>query len=316
MRDFDASTVSAPDGCDIYICRAGSGPPVLLLHGFPQTGLMWRDVAPLLAERHSVVVADLPGYGRSGCPKQVQDHSHMSKRNLAAILVAVMNALGHQQFAVVGHDRGARVAYRMALDHSKTITKAAVLDVIPTFEAWDRADARFALAYWPFVMLAQAEPLPEQILAMAAPTIVDDALSNWGSSPDAFPKEVREAYVDALSDPRRAHAICEEYRAAATIDRRHDQADLAKGRRIECPLLVLWSGNGALGSFYEHDGGPLAIWRNWARDVCGEALPWGHFFPEEAPAATARLLLDFLLIPEDPARGIRGGTGGRPPSSA
>lgn len=240
----------------------------------------------------------------------------MSKRNLAAILVAVMNALGHQQFAVVGHDRGARVAYRMALDHSKTITKAAVLDVIPTFEAWDRADARFALAYWPFVMLAQAEPLPEQILAMAAPTIVDDALSNWGSSPDAFPKEVREAYVDALSDPRRAHAICEEYRAAATIDRRHDQADLAKGRRIECPLLVLWSGNGALGSFYEHDGGPLAIWRNWARDVCGEALPWGHFFPEEAPAATARLLLDFLLIPEDPARGIRGGTGGRPPSSA
>lgn len=218
----------------------------------------------------------------------------MSKRNMAATLVAVMKALGHRQFAVVGHDRGARVAYRMALDHSQTVTSAAVLDVIPTLEAWDRADSHFALAYWPFVMLAQAEPLPEQVLATAAPAIVDDALSNWGTSPDAFGQEIRQAYVQALSDARRVHAICEEYRAAATIDRRHDQADLAKGHRIKCPLLVLWSEEGALGTMYDRDGGPLAIWRNWAQDVCGEALPWGHFFPEEAPAATAKLLLDFL----------------------
>lgn len=294
MRDFHAKRVSTSKGCDVFIRQAGSGPSVLLLHGFPQTGIMWRDVAPRLAERHSVTVADLPGYGRSGCPEQVPGHLHMSKRNMADILVAAMSELGHHQFVVIGHDRGARVAYRMALDHPKTITRAAVLDVIPTFEAWNRADAKFALAFWPFVILAQGEPLPEQILAAVPDAVVDDALSNWGTSPAAFTAEVRDAYIEALSDPGRAHAICEEYRAAATIDRQHDEADLAKGRRIKCPLLVLWSNSGALGSLYEREGGPLGIWRNWADNVRGEALPWSHFFPEEAPEPTAKLLLDFL----------------------
>jgi haloacetate dehalogenase len=294
MHNFHAKKVATPDGCDVFISQAGSGTPVLLLHGFPQTGLMWRDVAPRLAERHLVTVADLPGYGRSGCPNESPDHSHMSKRNMADILVAAMNSLGHDQFAVVGHDRGARVAYRMALDHPKTITKAAVFDVIPTFEAWERAEAKFALAYWPFAMLAQPQPLPEQILATAAAAVVDDALSNWGTRFDVFTCEVRDAYIGALSDPERAHCICEEYRAAATIDRHHDEADLANARHIKCPLLVLWSASGALASLYELEGGPLAIWPNWADDVCGEALPWGHFFPEEAPEATGKRLLDFL----------------------
>lgn len=294
MRNFAASIVPTPEGCDIFTNQAGSGPPVLLLHGFPQTGIMWRDVAPRIAERHLVIVADLPGYGRSGCPKKLPDGSHMSKRNMARILVAAMNELGHHRFAVVGHDRGARVAYRMALDHPGSIIRAAVLDVVPTSEAWARADAKFALAFWPFVMLAQAEPLPEQILATAAAAVVDDALANWGTPAAVFTRDVRDAYVEALSNPDRAHFICEEYRAAATIDRQHDETDLANGRQISCPLLVLWSGSGALGSLYELANGPLGIWRNWAADVRGEALPWGHFFPEEAPEPTAELLLDFL----------------------
>jgi haloacetate dehalogenase len=213
---------------------------------------------------------------------------------MANDMVSVMERLGFPRFSVAGHDRGGRVAYRLALDHPKRIERLAVLDVVPTETVWERADARFALAFWPWSLLAQPEPLPERILTAAADAIVDDALGQWGSRPGAFDPEIRAAYVRALGDPAHAHAICEEYRAAATIDREHDTADRAAGRRIACPVLALWSAAGALDTWYADESGPLALWQAWSDDVRGDALDGGHFFPEQAPERTAEALERFF----------------------
>ena len=293
FEGFESHHVEA-GGLEIFVRRAGGGDPVLLLHGFPQTHLMWRDVAPRLARRWSVVCADLPGYGWSGCPRDAADHAAHGKRAMARHLVEAMKTLGFDRFAVVGHDRGGRVAYRMALDHPQRVSHLAVLDVIPTADVWARADARLALGFWPWSLLAQPAPLPEWLLLAAPEAVVNNALDGWGSAATAFGADVRRAYVDALRDPEHVHAICEEYRAAATLDRSHDEADRASGARIGCPLLALWSGSGALNEWYVEAGGPLAIWQAWARNVHGFALSGGHFFPEERPDETADLLTDFL----------------------
>src|SRR5438093_43611 len=238
MDDFE--TTEIPTGeTSIFARWSGSGSPILLLHGFPQTHLMWRSVAPMLARNFTVVCPALRGYGRSGCPVSTQDHAPYAKRTMAQDMVIVMERLGFPHFSVAGHDRGGRVAYRMALDHPDRIDQAAVLDIVPTENAWERADDRFALDYWPWSLLAQPEPLPERILAAAAEAVVGDALEGWGSPAGVFPREVRAAYVRALRHPGHAHAICEEYRAAASLDREHDRADRAARRRIACPLLVL-----------------------------------------------------------------------------
>lgn len=279
----------------IFLRCAGAGPPLLLLHGFPQTHLMWRDVAPLLARHFTVICADLTGYGRSGCPPSTPDHARYSKRAMAADMARVMEHLGFRQFAVAGHDRGGRVAYRLALDHPERVRSLAVLDVVPTGSAWARADADFALGFWPWSLLAQDEPLPERILSNNAADIVDSALGHWGSAPESFPPEIRSAYADALRDPLHAHAICEEYRAAAAIDRDHDAADEKAGRRISCPVLALWSNKGPLNSWYEKEGGPLGLWKTFADQVSGEAVDGGHFFPEELPQRTTDALARFLL---------------------
>ena len=255
---------------------------------------MWRGVEPLLASSFTVVCADLRGYGRSGCPPSAPDHSPYAKRAMARDMVVVMERLGFPRFAVAGHDRGGRVAYRLALDHPDRVSALAVLDVLPTSTAWDHADARFALGYWPWSLLAQPEPLPEILLTSAAAAIVDHALDQWGSRADVFPPDVRAAYVDAFRHPDHAHSVCEEYRAAATLDREHDDADRASERRIACPLLVLWSARGPLGTWYAEHGGPLGLWRAWSDDVRGHALDAGHFFPEEAPEPTADALRGFL----------------------
>jgi haloacetate dehalogenase len=268
--------------------------PVLLLHGFPQTHLMWRAVAPLLARNFSVVCADLRGYGLSGCPPSAPDHAPYSKRTMALDMVGLMERLGHRRFFVAGHDRGGRVAYRLALDHPGRVSRLAVLDVIPTEAAWQRADARLALGFWPWSLLAQPEPLPEQILSAVPEAVIDNALSQWGSAAGAFAPDVRSAYVEALRDPGHAHAICEEYRAAAGLDRRHDRADQTAGRRIACPVLALWSAQGALGRWYQEDGGPVGIWRAWCDHVEGQAVDAGHFFPEELPDSTADLIGRFF----------------------
>jgi haloacetate dehalogenase len=291
----DAATAEIPAGeTTIFLRRLGSGSPVLLLHGFPQTHLMWRHVAPLLARDFTVVCADLRGYGRSGCPASTPDHAPYAKRALARDMVAVMERLGFPRFSVAGHDRGGRVAYRLALDHPDRVARLAVLDVVPTEAVWARADARFALGFWPWSFLAQPAPLPERLLAAGADAVVDDALGGWGSPAAAFDPEVRASYAGALRDPAHAHAICEEYRAAATLDREHDRADRAAGRRILCPLLALWSARGALDTWYAEESGPLALWRQWADDVQGHALEAGHFFPEEVPAPTADALRRFF----------------------
>ncbi len=279
----------------IFVRWSGSGPPILLLHGFPQTHLMWRAVAPLLARRFTVVCADLRGYGRSGCPATTPDHAPYAKRAMARDMMAVMKQLGFACFSVAGHDRGGRVAYRLALDHPSRVERLAVLDILPTGTVWERADARLALAYWPWSLLAQPEPLPERLITAAPEAVVDDALGAWGSPTAVFGPKIRAAYVEALSDSARVHAICEEYRAAATLDREHDDTDRKNGRRIACPILALWSGRGALGDWYAEAGGPLALWRAWGDEVQGRALEGGHFFPEEIPDETAEALERFFL---------------------
>lgn len=293
---FDSELIATHEA-SIFIRRGGAGPPLLLLHGFPQTHLMWRDVAPLLSRDFTVVCADLRGFGRSSCPPSDRSHSPYGKRAMARDMVRVMKALGYDRFAVAGHDRGGRVAYRMALDHPNSLRRLAVLDIVPTATAWDRADAEFALAFWPWTLLAQPEPLPERLLAAAPDAVIDDALGQWGSNANHFSSAVRAAYVEALSNPAHVHAICEEYRAAATIDREHDRADRERNKRIVCPLLALWSSKGGLNAWYADEGGPLALWRQWAGDVCGRAVDGGHFFPEERPEETAHALHEFFAAP-------------------
>jgi haloacetate dehalogenase len=296
MDDF-SSEMTETGEARIFLRRKGSGPPLLLLHGFPQTHLMWRDVAPLLAEEFTVICADLRGYGASSCPPSTIDHAPYSKRALAADMLTVMEKLGFSRFSVAGHDRGGRVAYRLALDHPARVEKLAVLDIVPTAEAWDRADARFALGFWPWTLLAQPEPLPERLIAAAPDAIIDSALNGWGTPANSFSSAARDGYIAALRDRDHIHAICEEYRAAAGIDREHDADDQRSGQRIACPLLALWSAEGALARWYEADGGPLALWRRWANRVEGAAVPGGHFFPEEHPIATADALRAFFLNP-------------------
>ena len=293
IEGFAAREVTTAQG-SVFCHEGGSGPPILLLHGFPETSLMWHGIAPSLATDFTVVAADLPGYGRSSCPPDEEGHKGMAKRAFATTLLQAMKALGHEHFAIIGHDRGGRIAYRAALDHPERVTAVAVLDVIPTYEVWDRADARLALSFWPFSLLAQPAPLPERLLLAAPEAIIDNALSEWGSPPETFPPWLREAYVAALSDPAHVHAICEEYRAAAGIDRELDRADLEAGRRIGCPLLALWSDAGGLATWYGNAGGPSGLWQRWARDVQGQPVQGGHFFPEEYPDATARAINEFL----------------------
>jgi haloacetate dehalogenase len=291
MQDFRTADIDTGE-TTIFTRWSGSGPPLLLLHGFPQTHLMWRDIAPILARDFTVVCADLRGYGQSGCPASSHDHAPYAKRAIARDMAGVMARLGFPRFAVAGHDRGGRVAYRLALDHCDAVARLAVLDILPIDIVWDRADARLALGYWPWSLLAQPAPLPETILAGSADAIVDNALNGWGSPHRAFPAEIRAAYIAALRAPGHAEAICEEYRAAASIDIEHDRADCDAGRKIACPVLALWAAGGPLEAWYPE--GPLALWRQWSDNVSGQAVDGGHFFPEVAPQRTAELLAAFF----------------------
>ena len=255
---------------------------------------MWRAVAPLLAERHTVVATDLAGYGASFRPAPTEDHAAHGKRAAAADRVEAMAALGFGSFAVAGHDRGGRVAYRMALDHPDRVERLAVLDVVPTGEVWARADRGFALGYWHWAFLALPAPLPERLIAGDPQAFFDlhvRAGMGLGKEPGRYPDEVLEVYRRALDDPGAVEAVCEDYRAGASIDVEHDDADRAAGRRIECPTLVLWAGRGGLPRFYAD---VLDVWRPWAPDVRGTAVEASHFMAEDRPEDTARELLTFL----------------------
>ncbi len=282
FEGFELATVDTGEAT-IRVRHGGTGPPLLLLHGHPQTHVMWHAVAPRLAERFTVVCADLRGYGGSSKPPTTPDHEPYSKRAMARDQIRVMAELGFEQFSVAGHDRGGRCAYRMALDHPGRVLELAVLDIIPTGEAWRRADMAFGLGFWHWFFLAQPAPLPERLI---------------GASPDAFyfragrelfAPEALEAYLRSVRDPATIHAMCEDYRAGATIDFELDEADRGK-RRIACPVLALWSARGELEEWYD----VLAIWRGWADDVRGRALDCGHFMAEEAPEEIASELAAFF----------------------
>ncbi len=287
---FETSQVEV-SGNTIFLRRYGKGPAILLVHGFPRTSLMWRLLAPKLAENHTVICVDLRAYGGSGIPASTDDHFPYSKRAMAKELVEVMDKLGFPTFTLIGHDRGGRVSYRLALDHPKKVERLAVFDVIPILEAWSRSDARFAQTYWPWILLSQKSPLPESYL-LGAPEAVFHNPFGHGS----FGREIIEEYVSTYRDPARVHGVCEEYRAAATIDVEHDRADKEASKRIECPMLHLWAEGGPLDIFYAKEGGPLGIWRQWAPRAQGRAMKGGHFFPEENLDDTGVLVKQFLSI--------------------
>jgi haloacetate dehalogenase len=285
---FETAEIKTDDNT-IFIRRHGNGAPLLMVHGFHRTSLMWRYIAPHLASNHTVICVDLRGYGRSGVPASTEDHFPYTKRAMANELVAVMDKLGFSKFDLVGHDRGGRVSYRLALDHPEKVQRLAVFDVIPISEGWGHADAKFAMTYWPWVLLSQKAPLPEKYL-LGAPDAVFDNPFGQGS----FSGEVRAEYIETYRDPARVRAICEEYRAAASLDIEHDNKDREESRRIRCPMLHLWAAGGPLDTFYEKEGGALGIWHKWANNVQGQAITGGHFFPEENPTETTEILAKFL----------------------
>lgn len=274
----------------IHARVGGSGPPLLLLHGYPQTHVMWHSAAPLLAKRFTVVATDLAGYGESLRPAPGDDHAPHSKRALALDQAQAMASLGHERFFVAGHDRGGRVAYRMALDHPERVRAAALLDIVPTAEVWARADDRMALAYWHWGFLAQPAPLPERLISADPDAFFEYGRpAGLGAEPGRYPDEVMAAYRAQLHDAGAVEAMCEDYRAGATIDRGLDEAD--RGRSIECPVLVLWGATGALEMFY---GDVLAVWRPWASDLKGHSVQASHFLVEDRPEEVAAELTGFF----------------------
>jgi haloacetate dehalogenase len=266
---------------------AGEGQSVLLLHGFPETHYCWHRVAPGLAQERTVVVSDLKGYGESRSAPGGELGEGYSNRERAAELVELMSRLGHERFSVVGHDRGGRVAYRMALDHPDVVERLGVLNVIPTAEQFERMNADTALGYWPFIFLAQPAPFAERVISASAEYVLRDILESWPASRDAISPEATEQYLRAFT-PETIPGICAEYRASFHIDRRQDTEDREAGRRIASPVLVHW------GSEEKQMSDSLEVWRRWADSAEGGPLPSGHFIPEEAPEELLASLRSFL----------------------
>ena len=286
LDGFDAHRIEA-NGAALNVRRAGTGTPLILLHGFPQNGACWHRVAPALAERHDVIVPDLRGYGASDAPEDDPAHETYSKRTMAADLAALMDALGIDAAHVMGHDRGARAAYRLALDRPERVRRLAILEILPTAEYWRAMDAEFAMAVYHWTFLAQPAPMPERLIAGDPEGYVRHTLASWTGAKtlDAFAPSALEGYLAQAREPARVHAMCADYRAGATTDRAHDEANLAAGTRIEAPLACLFAETG----FPARTGDPAAIWRRWAEDVVTGTCPSGHFVPEEAPDAVLAL---------------------------
>jgi haloacetate dehalogenase len=277
-------------GAEIALVQGGSGPPLLLLHGYPQTHAIWHKVAPALADRYTLVIPDLRGYGASSKPPTDDRHLPYAKRAMALDMAEVMRALGFPRFAIVGHDRGARVTYRLALDHPDCVQRAAVLDIVPTIEQFERLNRTTARAAYHWYFLAQPAPFPETLIGKDPDYFLRHTLESWCGTPGAFTAEALASYGEAFRDPAVIHASCEDYRAGIGVDCEFDDADRKAGHKVAPPLLALWGAQGR-----PHRGqAVLEVWKAWADDVRGEPLECGHFIPEERPAELAKLLLDFF----------------------
>jgi haloacetate dehalogenase len=280
----------AAGSAEINIATGGSGPPLLLLHGFPQTHLAWRAVANRLAPRYSLVVPDLRGYGDSRGPRPDVRHHGYSKRAMAGDMIEVMAALGHERFDLAGHDRGARVAHRLALDYPASVRRLGLLDILPTLAVWEAMNWSGALSSYHWLFLAQPAPMPERLIGHDPDFYLHHLLDRWAGNKALLEPEAVEAYAAAFRRPSVIGAACEDYRAGATIDIEHDRTDRDAGRRIGCPTLLLW------GRRYLHapSGTPLSVWRDYADEVRDQAFDCGHFLAEEDPERTASALAGFF----------------------
>lgn len=285
FRTFDIAT----SGTTIHGVTGGSGPPLLLLHGYPQTHALWHKVAARLRDRFSLVAADLRGCGDSGKPATTSDHAPYSKRAMALDMAEVMTALGHQHFFVCGHDRGGRVAHRLALDHGHRVQRLAVLDIAPTREMYAGTTDAFARAYAHWFYLIEPAPFPERMIGAAADEYWRRKCGSGSAGLSVFAPAALAEYLRCFRDPAMIHATCEDYRAAATIDLRHDDED--GGRKVACPMLALWGRHGVIERCFDC----LALWRERASDVAGEALPGGHYLAEELPEMVAERLRQFMV---------------------
>jgi haloacetate dehalogenase len=280
FEGFALTEVHVPGG-SIRLRSGGSGPPLLMLHGSPQTHAMWHLVAPALAQRFTVICPDLRGYGFSLKPPATPDHLPYSKKEMARDMIAVMDHFGHNRFRLAGHDRGARLSHRIALDNPDRVEQLATLDIVPTLEHFERADMDFALNYYHWFWLAQKHPYPEWLINKAPEEWWHQQTSRSPGKPDLFHPEALADYLAAIRIPETVRGICEDYRAAASIDLVHDRESRAAGTKVQCPMLVLWGSKGNINRWYD----ALAIWRQYcANEVTGAAIESGHYIAEENPS--------------------------------
>lgn len=278
------------NGRELYVSSGGDGPPVLLLHGFPQTHLAWRHVAPALADRFQVICPDLPGYGASAGPVGRGGLERYSKRTTAATMVELMRQLGHPRFSVIGHDRGAMVSFRAALDHPDAVEHVGMIDIIPTVNLWEALSGTGGIFAFQMYLLAQPNDLPERMIGADPDTFFGHFFDTWVTDSATIPAEVRDAYLAAARAPEVIHAICEDYRAGAFVDGHHDEIDRDAGKYIEMPALAIWQDPGDTVLPFD----PLAVWESWAPDLRSVVLPGGHFLPEAQPTAVAAAIRDLI----------------------
>lgn len=287
---FEARDIGTAPGVSLRVRVGGRGAPLLLLHGHPQTSAIWHKVAPALAERFTLVLADLRGYGDSSKPAGEPDHANYGKRTMARDMLTVMRSLGHARFAVLAHDRGARVAHRLAVDHPAAVSRLVLLDIAPTLAMYEQTGEAFARAYWHWFFLIQPAPLPERLIEADPAAYVRDVMGRRSAGLAPFDPRALAEYQRTLALPGAAHGLCEDYRASAGIDLDHDRADRDRGVRLTVPLLVLWGRDGVVNRCFR----PLDEWRRVADDVRGGPLPCGHYIAEEAPSELLAEVLPFL----------------------